>query len=343
MKQLILLPVILCLLYSCSGLRAISVQVERPSMITIPLEIKSMGILNRSISAPNSGLEATLTLETPLRDKELSEECLRGLKETLFKSQRFVVVRCDTNLFAADDNSLEFGYELPIAFLDSLCKAEKVDAILSMEYFDTDFKVLNPGLTAVNAVGQILSGGSSTVEVRGIANAAAGFRVYHPLRDTIIYEDRFEFEKRWTVQSNNAVDALGKLIQKNDALLQVSYDNGVEFAENIVPLKYWEWRSYFKGKGEMRIAEQQAFSGNWANAIVNWTSAYNMQTKKKKRGKAAFNVALGYEMIGDFKTAQKWIQLAFLDYPKNEVNRYENIIEQRILEQHKLYEQKLGN
>ncbi len=343
MKQLIFFILLSLLFASCKGLKDISIQVERPALITIPGEIKSIGILNRSIAAPNSGLEATLTLETPQGDIALSGECLRGLKETLSQSDRFVYVGCDTVLEAADEKSLQFGFELSWSFVDSLCKAEKVDAILSLEYFDTDFSILNPGLTAVNAVGQILSGNNSMVEVRGTANAAAGFRVYHPLNQRIIYEDRFQYEKRWNVRSYSAVDALNKLIQRKDALYQVSYETGVDFAQNIVPLKYWEWRSYFKGKGDMKIGGLHATIKNWENAIVSWTSVYNSSTKSKLRGKAAYNIALGYEALEDLNSAQKWIQSSYIEYPKKEVLNYEFILENRILEQDKLQKQKNQN
>jgi hypothetical protein len=340
MKQFLFIFSFGLILSSCKGLKDISIQVERPAQITIPKEIQSIGILNRSIPAPNSGLEATLTLERPEGDIELSGECLRGLKETLAQSERFIFVGCDTTLEAADQKSLGFGYELPWNFVDSLCKAEKVDAILSLEYFDTDFSILNPGITAVNAVGQILSGNNTGVEVRGTANAAAGFRVYHPLNQNIIYEDRFEFEKRWSVRSYSAVDAMNKLIQRQDALYQVSYETGVDFAQHIVPLNYWEWRSYFKGKGEMKIGGLHAKVNNWENAIVSWTNVYNSSTSGKLRGKAAYNIALGYEVRGDLQNAQKWLQLAYIDYPKKTVLNYEYLIENRIWEQEKLNQQK---
>ncbi len=340
MKQLFIILFLGILLSSCKGLRDISIQVEKPALITIPKEIQSIGILNRSIPAPNSGLEATLTLEKPEGDIELSGECLRGLKETLAQSDRFVYVGCDTTLQAADQKSLEFGFELPWNFVDSLCKAEKVDAILSLEFFDTDFSIQNPGVTAVNALGQILSGNNTSIEVRGAANADAGFRVYHPLSQTIIYEDKFEFEKRWSVRSYSAIDAVNKLIREKDALYEVSYETGVDFGQNIVPLLYWEWRSYFKVKGEMKIGEVHALSNNWENAIVSWTGAYNSSSKRKLRGKAAFNIALGYEMIGDLQSAQKWIQIAAMNYQKSVIYNYDYIIENRIWEQEKLNQQK---
>ena len=155
-----------------------------------------------------------------------------------------------------------------------------------------------------------------------------------------LLNDRFEYEKRWNVRSYSAVDALSKLIQRKDALYQVSYETGVDFAQNIVPLKYWEWRSYFKGKGEMKIGGLHAQVRNWGNAIVSWTSVYNSSTNSKTRGKAAYNIALGYEAMEDLENAQKWIQLSYIEYPKKAVLSYDFIIENRIFEREKLENQK---
>ena len=67
---------LLTIFASCSGIRNMQVQVMRPARITVPQEIKSIGILNRSIPTNMSAIEGTLTGETPRQDKKLSEECL---------------------------------------------------------------------------------------------------------------------------------------------------------------------------------------------------------------------------------------------------------------------------
>lgn len=343
MKSLfILLSVVAFSLFigSCAGTRDMRVEVQRPALITIKQEIKTIALLNRSIPTAKAGLEGTLTLETPKQDKELSEECMRGLNETLNTSNRFQVTRCEGTMPAADEKSLSFGSPLPWTIIDSICTSLSVDAIMVLEYFDTDFNILNPGATAAAAVGNVLNGNAPTVEVRGTATANCGYRVYYPKTKEILYEDRFEFKKHWTQRSTNPVDAVAKMIKRNDALLDVSYYTGVEFAMNVVPLFYWEDREMYKGKkGDLERGERQALAKDWEGAIKTWTHVYEFSDKSKIRAKAAFNIALGYEVMGKLNDAQLWVQRSYVEAGKKEALRYSDIIDYRIREQEKLKEQ----
>ena len=335
----------LILLSSCAGTRDMQVTVLRPAKITIPTTIRKIAILNRSIPTSTTGFEASLSGETAVRDKELSEDCLRGLNETLNlrasnESPRFDAVRCGHTLNAADGKSLGFGAPLDWTVVDSICTAQQVQALLVLEYFDTDYSILNPGATAQAAVGAVLNGTPTAVEVRGTATAEAGFRVYDPKQQKILYEDRFQFKKYWTQRSTNPVEALAKLIKRNDALLNVSYNTGVEFAYNIVPLYFWEDRLMYKGKkGNMERGERQALAKDWNGALQTWSEVFETTFKSKIRAKAAFNAALACEVLGDLPGAQKWIQQAYIEGGKKQALWYSDIIDARIREQSKLEEQ----
>lgn len=331
-------------LASCAGTRDMEVSVLRPAKITIPTNIREIAMLNRSIPTTATGFEASLSGETPVRDKELSEDCLRGLTETLNHSvggdRRFDAVRCGQTMNAADGKSLGFGAPLDWKIIDSICAAHQVQALLVLEYFDTDFSIFNPGATAQAAVGAVLNGTPTAVEVKGTATAEAGFRVYDPAQQKILYEDRFQFKQHWTQRSVNPVEALAKLIKRNDALLNVSYNTGVEFAYNIVPLYFWEDRLMYKGKkGNMERGERQALAKDWEAALKTWSEVFETTFKSKIRAKAAFNAALACEVLGDLQGAQKWIQQAYIEGGKKQALWYSDIIDYRIREQSKLDEQ----
>lgn len=336
---------LLFLLISCGGARQISVQVKRPARITIPQSVQSVVLVNRSISGSRAGLEGAITLETPNRDKTLAGECLRGIQETLKTSDRFVVVQSDSAFNSADESSLNFGAPLTWEFVDSMCKQYKVDAVLSIEFFDTDFTIHNPAGAAASAVGNILSGGNNnTIEVRGTATANAGFRVYHSLQKSILYEDEFRFKKYYVQRSYTLADAMSKLIKKNRALQEVSYSTGDAFAKDIVPLYYWEERKIFKkGHADMKRGYRQAQSKNWEGARSTWINIYSNDFRTKIKARAAHNVALSYEVSGDLQAAQKWIQQAYAERGKKIILQYSNVLDQRINEQEKLKEQEGTN
>lgn len=324
-------------LCSCAGTRGMNVEVMRAAEITVNPEIKNIAIVNRSVPTAKPTLESTLTAEMPAQDKDLSEECLRGMVETLNTSSRFKTVRVEGAMNAPDERSIAFGAPFSWTMVDSLCAANSVDALIVLEYFDTDFAILNPGATAAAAVGSVLNGGGGQVEARGTATAHAGYRIYYPKTKSIIYEDRFDYKKTWTQQSTNPIDAVAKLIKKNQALIEVSYETGSEFSMNVVPLYYWEHRDMYKGKkGAMERGERQALARDWAGAIQTWTEVYETSTKGKTRAKAAFNTALGYEVQGDLIKAKEWVQKAYIEDGKDVALHYSNILEERIREQEAL-------
>jgi len=329
----------IALIYSCAGTRDMQVQVQRPALITIDKEIQSISILNRSIPTAPAGLENVITGERPLQDKELSEECIRGLEQTLFTSPRFRVKRCAATMNAADPKSLTIGAPMDWTLIDSICKADSSEAVLVLEFFDTDFSILNPGAAAATAIGGIVNGTSPQVRVQGTAKAFCGFRVYYPKTKSILYEDNFDFKKVWTQTSNSPAEAIAKMIKKNAALIDVSYATGYEFAMNIVPLFFWEHRDMYKGKkGLMEIGERKALAKDWDGAVKTWKEVYETERKSKIKAKAAFNIALGYEVLGDLTQAQIWVQRAYVEGGKKAALNYSDIIDYRLREQDKLKE-----
>jgi hypothetical protein len=338
MNRIILYLTFALTLGSCAT-RNMRVQVMRPALITVPKDIQKIAIMNRSIPTSRAAAEGILTGETPVRDKELSEECLRGLSETLNTSNRFQVFRCDSTMEAADPKSLSFGTTLNWNVVDSICNLYNVDGLLVLEFFDTDFSVTNPVGTATQIAQSVASGGQRDVEITGTATANAGFRVYYSKTKTIAYEDRFDYKKRWRQRSTTAQEAISKMIKRNRALIEVSYETGYEFAMNIVPLYYWENRVMFKGKKELQKGERQALSKDWEGALLTWSNVYESSRKSKDRAKAAHNAGLACEVLGRLDEAQKWLSNAYIEKGKKESLRYSEIIDKRIRERGKLEEQ----
>jgi hypothetical protein len=338
MKRLLLFITLTIFLGACAK-REIKVQVMRPALITVPKEIQKIAILNRSIPTNKAAMEGILTGETPARDKELSEECIRGLSETLNTSNRFQVFRCDSTMFAADPASLSFGAPLGWDVVDSICTLYNVDGLLVLEYFDTDFSVTNPVGAATQVAQSVARGGQGGVSITGTATANAGFRVYYSKTKTIAYEDRFDYKKRWRQNSVSAAEAIGKMIKRNRALIEVSYETGYEFAMNIVPLYYWENRIMLRGKKELEKGERQALSKDWEGALITWTNVYENSRKAKDRAKAAHNAGLACEVLGKLNEAQQWLSKGYIEKGKKETLRYSEIIDKRIREQSKLEEQ----
>ncbi|MFM8243235.1 MAG: DUF6340 family protein [Crocinitomicaceae bacterium] len=329
------------LLVSCSTHRNMRVQIQRAARITVPAEIKNLALLNRAVSTNQAVIEGTITGETPLRDKQLSNECLRGLTDALVTSTRFNIYRCDSSLMSADPRSLSFGNILSWNTIDSICSKNNSDGVLVLEFFDTDFSIDNPLSSARQIAANVLSNGNNQgITVHGNAKARAGFRVYYKKERKIAYEDVFIYSKKWSQTSSNVQDALGRLIKRNQALMDVSFLTGNDFALSIVPLYVWEDRILFKSKDQlMRRGERQALSKDWEGAEQTWISIFENSRKRKIRARAAHNVALALEVLGDLTGAQQWASKAYVEKGNSSTMRYCEIIDQRIREQKRLEEQ----
>ncbi len=331
---------------SCSSTKGIRVQVLRPALISVPKEIQKMAILNRAVPSPKNSAESILSGETPLRDKELSEECLRGLTQTLNTSERFKITICDSAYLAPDPKSLDFGPALSWTFVDSMCSKYQVDGLLVLEFFDTDFQVVRPVSTVTQAIGTLINDRNNPnntnqgIRVTGSAAATAGFRVYYGRDHKIPYEDRFAHKKNWTQNAFTIQDAMSKLIKRNNALLEVSNETGYEFAMSIVPLYYWEDRLMFRGrKGMLERAQRQALTKDWGAALQTWSEIYEGSVKTKIRAKAAHNAALACEVLGRLEDAQKWLSKSYIERGYNATLNYSEIIDTRIREQERLKKQ----
>ncbi|WP_300352917.1 DUF6340 family protein [Fluviicola sp.] len=334
MKQILTISLFSLLIFSsCKTTQGMRIEVQRPATISVNPKIKSLALLNHSIPGKFGLIEGTLTLETPKQDKELSNECIKGIDELLRTSERFQIKRCDSSMLASKNTSVDFGGMMNWDQVDSICKKYETDAILSLEFFDTDFSVINPAATAATTVQNVLNGNGAEIEITGKATARAGFRLYDPATKTVIYEDRYKQDKTWRQRSTNPVEAIARLIKRNEALTQVSYFTGQSFAHDLVPLYFWEQRMMYIGKkGGMKIGSRQALTRDWEGALKTWKEEYESNPKSKIRARAAYNVALAYEVLNDLQNAKAWVQKSYIEDGKSEALEYSNILEKRIRE-----------
>lgn len=340
MKQLLVLSATSMLIFSsCRTTQGMQIEVQRPATISVDNSIKSLALLNHSIPGKEGLIEGTLTLETPKQDKELSNECIRGIEQLLRTSPRFEIKLCDSSLKASKPSSIDFGAPMNWDLADSICKKYGTDAILSLEFFDTDFSVINPAATAVNTVQGILNG-NPEVEITGKATARAGFIMYYPAKRTIVYQDAYKQGRTWVQRSTNPVEAIGRLIKRNEALTEVSYYTGQSFAHDLVPLYFWEQRMMYIGKkGRMSVGARQALTRDWEGALNTWKEEYDSNPKSKIRARAAYNMALAYEVLNDLQSAKSWIQKSYVEGGQDEALQYSNILEKRIRDSGRLENQ----
>lgn len=338
----ICLSLALFFLFSCSGTRNIQVLTTRPALITVDKQIQQLVLVNRSKGGNLSIVEGLLTGELPSNDAALSKECMRGLYNGLSQSNRFKVALHDGILNSGSATSTDFGRALDWDLVQQLCRQHQADALLSLEFFDSDFNVANVTSNARNNTQDRVTNttGRPLFTARGTATAKAGFRIYNPSTRSILFDERFQFSRYWNTQAGSYLEAAAKLLRRNDALMAVSNGLGSAFVPRIVPTTAWEPRSLFKGKTQTsKLAERQALTQQWEQAIQTWQNDYTGPVSKIEKYKIAFNIALAYEVMGNLVQAKQWATTAYTLSGKQRALRYVNFLSQRIQDQVKLQQQ----
>jgi len=197
------------------------------------------------------------------------------------------------------------------------------DALLVLEYFDTDFTVRNA--TSPNNVGAIL--------FLGFAKAKVGIRIYLPKTQSLFYENSFTYSKNYGETAVNRQLLLGKLLLGTDALKHVSYELGNFVGQRFVTYRTWEDRVLMKSKTDaIKRAERQVLAQDYVNAIATLQEAYKTEQKPSNKADIAHNLGYCYEIDGDLELSKKWLTESFTLSGNRRTQNYLDIINNRIRE-----------
>ncbi|MDY3266087.1 MAG: DUF6340 family protein [Phocaeicola sp.] len=266
---------------SCSSLRTISYDQLCPAQVSFPYQIGTVGIVNNTPSRPVPK-DNILTLGHLEGEGKSATENLAGMiADSKYFNQ---VIICDSALQSKGET--EPLTQLQVQELTSMLG---VDMLISFERLLMDVQkkeYQQPGWGVSIPVIQV----SLTPVVR----------FYVPERSqplmTLSQTDTIYFDSSVRISEKSLME-------------EASHYASQVMSDKIVP--YWEQaqRLYFDGGCvEMRDAGVYVREGNWTEARKLWISLYERLKKGNTKFKAAFNIALSYEMIGDMNNAEEWLK-----------------------------------
>lgn len=310
---------------ACSSVRDMKVLTTRPAYITLDGSIKKLVIVNRTKLHQKSIIENLLGGQIPGNDESLSKECIRSIIQTLNNSNRFTSVIYNKPLIKTTSNNTQAISFLSWPEVQQICSETNTDAVLAIDYFESNYKVIN--VSGTNPATSNPSG-TPVLSATGTATAKATFRIYDLNKKAIAYDNQYQTTHTWTETASTYIEAVAKLANRNDALMKVSYQLGNRFADEIIPNTSWEARLMYKGKEDLtKKAERQALTNNWEAAAQTWEQAYNTSSDLKAKGNIAYNLALSYEVIGDLDKAKSWITKSYIDGGNKKALSYSSIID----------------
>jgi len=204
--------------------------------------------------------------------------------------------------------------------------------------FDTDSKVsyaTNP-ITINTPLGKIPG-------VEHIANmlvtVKTGWRIYDVGGKNLL--DEFMMEKRINLSGRgvNPAAALADILNRREVVKQAAINEGVQYAERIVPYQLRVQRDYYvKATDNFVMAKRKAQTGNWDGAAALWQQETSNHDPKVA-GRACYNMAIISEINGDLNEATQWARKAYEQYNNRLALHYLNILENRKVNESILSEQ----
>jgi len=321
------------------------INVLQPAPVTMPPNIKKVGIINRSIPTDETKLvdllDKVFSLEGADLDRDGAWESIGGLSEELRTNNRFTEVKLLNDI---DFRASRIGIlppPLSARLVDSLCKVTGSDALFALERFDTDTKVSysTPSGKIETPLGNIPMIG---LQVSMETIIKTGWRIYAPAGMDILDEFNFAESLVFSGKGINPAAAAAAITGRKEAVKEVSRNAGHTYAMRILPYRLRVYRDYFvKGTNNFKIAKRKAQTGKWDEAGNLWDSETG-NPKMKVAGRACYNMAIINEINGQLDDALGWAQKSWEDYKIRIGLRYVRILENRIYDRDKLKIQEEG-
>lgn len=313
-----------------SGMAWVRINLLQPALISLPQNIRNIAIIDRSLQKNDtkSKIEKVLTVETFKQDEQAVKSISDGIIDACSNFGLYNLQRT-TERFIGGGTKSTFPQPLSWTEVSRLCQKHSADALLSIEIFDTDFLLTNP----VNVIQQVAEG-KSGYNVSGVAVIYFGVRVYDPLSKKIVDEFQVTHRMNYNAGGSTVQDAVNQVMEKVETLKRASYQAGSLYGERISPTYYTVVREFYskpKKNNDLRVGVRKSEVADWIGAIESWKKCLN--AKRKVAGRAAFNIAVGYEVLGDLEKAKEWARKSYIEYNEKRANDYYNALVYRIREE----------
>ncbi|MBK6265712.1 hypothetical protein JKA74_11750 [Marivirga sp. S37H4] len=328
-------------------MKSVSISTMRPAEINVPNNIQSIVMVDRTkYEKETIGIiEGILTGEGINEDKDGVMAVFTALQNNLRNSPRFEVKLASERL---SGNTILGSFPDPIDWreVNRLTNKYNVDALLAVELFDTNFIVTNGKRKNTRKVkdkdGNEVEEEYTEYYAEGIGTARIGFRLYYPKEQSIIDQDIYSQNRTWEATGTSIKDALAGLMQKSQATKLLGSAVGGTYASKIAPTPVYLSRSYYaKPKKNAYISKgaRQAEVGQWEEAINTWKMGLNRSDDTKVMGRMAYNIALGYEVMGNLREAHEWAGRSYIDYGEKKGQSYASSLSNRMFDEEILNEQ----
>ncbi|KAF0238550.1 MAG: hypothetical protein FD181_922 [Prolixibacteraceae bacterium] len=300
-------------LFSCMSAKPLLIEIPQKSKKELPENIQSLLLIARVVDDSFTNLDSDslqrifyrqqFDYDTIINDIQAVDTTLKALGELLFETGRYDFV-IPENRFPAFESNAFMTSEMPWEEVKTLCETFNTDAVLSIDYFKTRVKTSYNKEDYFNPYDNSFS---TISEAEMQISFETIIRIYDPAQEKIITRQFLRDTLFWEDTGQNSRELFSRFTPVKKALSEVGIAIALDFSGIIGPVWLRERRSYFAtGNENLKQAVLLVNTGQWLSAIELWKETAGKTKSKSVKSKAEFNIALGYEMLGDIDTAIEW-------------------------------------
>jgi len=328
MKRVCYTLILVALMISgCSKYGYVSLNYPQPPEAYLPEDIHFIAVVNRSLveeeDEEDKVLEAIATSEVAGSDRLASDACIQGAFEAVKRMDGTdLIIPEKVRLYGT--GTREMPELLNWDLVAKICEAERTDALLVLEAFDSNSDLLLS--TATEQVSSIISTGTlkSTMPDQVNVNVVCYWRLYYPETKSII--DQYQHSSYLTFHTNGG-------LPPPTALPEAAYEAGIAYIQRFLPGFYVVRRDLYKrtsgsAKHQFKSGYRSAEVANWQEAIEIWDDL-STHRKRKTAGRACLNIAVANEVLGNTDQALDWAKKSY-EYHNDKLGRsYSKILLRR--------------
>ena len=312
--------VFLVLFLSCrSSYYQLEIEVQEPALITFPIDIKELIIINNTVQHPKDvniiRTYQEIAIEGDIYDLDidsLSWTAAISLSSHVKNAAFFDEIFLYNERTREDDNWIT---TIPLAeeFRNDIFNTQGFDGIVSIDRFL--FKLdqhVKPNSIVTNHI-----------DIKAEGQLTCSIYLYNRERPLTTFTISDSLSYKWTDYGDSVT--IFKEIPEN-FLYDLAYNMGEKLAHSIVPSWFRETRIIYAGiEARMQEAYRYSKNGRWSVAESIWLNEYEKKSKESDKGKIANNIALANEMQDRLEEALSWAEKAKEHFQKSDLSKNSHI------------------
>ncbi len=315
---------------SCRPMKEISIEVLKPAKVTLPGKIERIAFANRSSQPYLSRAVKDTSLRTARElyviDTIFQKNHYRTLFETLSNDLVFNI-EDKLVLIIRRSDAIRFPGPMSAGQLSGIIDSDFTDALICLDGYelkDSAFYWFSYQTYSYNVIfritGKIL------------------WRIYDVSEGTVLDDYTIVDTMEWLAEGPEVNIATFDLPEVTDAYREFSRQTGSKYGLRLTPDWFNEQRYFYSGSWDMRYAAKKVGEDDWEEALKVWKELAGLN-RKRLSAKAAYNIALYYEMDDRLVPALDWAKKSKEIHDFKLTIEYIRLLEKRIKDKLALQQQ----